>query len=184
MDWRKAQRAASLVKSGATVYKSRARGILPEGYEHGTRLRIEGLNQEWDADGLRNLARELWFLRPPEPLVDDLEERDSFDIELEGAAEDERVAFNNQLEKAFQSWIAEIKGAVTHGRGGSKASVTVTFKDGQTETQSFSLSHAALDDASFRIRVYKLSGKQAAGISVTDVRWRIGSTRAAEPLAK
>ncbi len=170
VDWRQAQRAASLVKSGANVFKSSASGILPSGYEHGTRLRIEGLNQEWDPDGLRNLARELWFLRPPRPLAEDLAEKDSFDIELEGTAEEERSAFNTQLDKAFQSWIAEIKGEVKGGRRRRKASVTVIFKDGQTETQSFPLTNAALDEASFRIRVYKLSGKQAAGISVGEAR--------------
>lgn len=170
VDWRLAQRAASLVKSGAKVFRSNAGGILPAGYEHGTRLRIEGLNQEWNADGLRNLARELWFLRPPKPLADDLEEKDSFDIELEGAAEEERSAFNTQLDKAFQSWIAEIRGSIKKGRGGRNASVTVTFKDGQTETQTFALSSPALDEASFLIRVYKLSGKQAAGIAVGEAR--------------
>jgi len=133
-------------------------------------LRIEGLNQQWDVEGLRNLARELWFLRPPRPLAEDLEEKDSFDIELEGAAEEERIAFNKQLDQAFQSWIAEVKGEIKHGRSGSKASVTVVFKDGQTDTQSFALHNAALDEASFRIRVYKLSGKQAAGIAVGEAR--------------
>lgn len=170
VDWRKAQLAASLVKSGANVFRNSASGILPAGYEHGTRLRIEGLNQQWDADGLRNLARELWFLRPPKPLADDLDEKDSFDIELEGAAEEERNAFNTQLDKAFQSWIAEIRGAVKRGREGKEASVTVTFKDGQSDTQTFALPNAALDEASFLIRVYKLSGKQAAGIAVGEAR--------------
>ncbi len=169
-DWRKAERAASVVKSGANVFRSSANGILPDGFEHGTRLRIKGLNQQWDVEGLRNIAREFWFLRPPRPLADDLEERDSFDIELEGAAEEERIAFNTQLDKAFQSWIAEVKGVIEHGRSGSKASVTVTFKDGQSDTQSFALPNGALDEASFRIRVYKLSGKQAAGITVAEAR--------------
>jgi signal transduction histidine kinase len=170
VDWRKAQRSANLVKSGASVFRSSASGILPAGFEHGTRLRIEGLNQHWDVEGLRNLARELWFLRPPRRLAGDLEEKDSFDIELEGAAEDERIAFNRQLDQAFQNWIAEVKGDIEHGRSGNKASVTVTFKDGQTDTQSFALHGTALDKASFRIRVYKLSGKQAAGVTVNEAR--------------
>jgi hypothetical protein len=53
VDWRKAQQSASLVKSGATVFGSTASGVLPDGFAHGTRLRIEGLNQTWDAEGLR-----------------------------------------------------------------------------------------------------------------------------------
>jgi signal transduction histidine kinase len=170
VDWREAQRAASLVKSGAKVFESSAAGALASDYKHGTRLRIEGLNQTWDADGLRNLARELWFLRPPKPLAEDLTDKDSFDIELEGAAQEERNAFNAQLGKAFQSWIAEIKGEIKKGREGQKASVTVIFRDGKAETQTFPLTNAALDEASFRIRVYKLSGKQADGIPVGEAR--------------
>lgn len=171
VDWRKAQQASSLVKSGANVFESTVSEILPASYKHGTRLRIEGLNQQWDADALRSLARELWFLRPPKPLANKLkEEDDTFDIELEGAAEDERAAFNAQLDKAFQSWIAEIRGGVENGRKGMLAKVTVTFKDGENQTKTYPLPNAALDQASFQIRVYKLSGKQAGGISVGDAR--------------
>ena len=170
VDWRKAQRAESLDKSGATLFKCAVGGILPTGYEHGTRLRIEGLNQEWGADELRNLARELWFLRPPKPLAGDLQERDSFEIELEGAAKDERTAFNNQLDTAFQNWIAEIKGSVKNGRKGTLATVTVTFKDGESETQSYPLPNRALNQASFLIRIYKLSHKQPGGIVLRDAQ--------------
>lgn len=170
VDWRKAQRSASLVKSGATVFRSNASGILPDGFAHGTRLRIGGLNQAWDAEGLRDLARELWFLRPPQPLGKEIEQKDSFDIELEGAAEEERAAFNSQLDKAFQSWIAEIRGSVKGGRKKRSATVTVTFSDGQTDRKSYPLPSAALDQASFHIRVYKLSGKQSGGISVGEAR--------------
>lgn len=170
VDWREAQRSASLVKSGAHLFKSGVKDALPNGFEHGTRLRIEGLNQSWNAEDLRNLARELWFLRPPQPLGDALEDRDIFQIELDGAAEEERAEFNLQLDKAFQSWIAEIRGSIKNGRKKAKASVTVTFIDGQTETQEYPLPAAALDQAKFLIRVYKLSGKQSGGISVGEAR--------------
>lgn len=170
VDWRKTQKAASLVKSGAMVYPSRVGGVLPDEYLHGTRLRIEGLNQKWDKEGLQGLARELWFLRPPKPLADGLDEKDTFDIELEGAAKDERAAFNMQLGLAFQNWIAEIRGSIKRGREGRLATVTVSFKDGSSETQAYPLKHQALDEASFVIRVYKLSGKQSGGVSVGDAR--------------
>ena len=170
VDWRKAQRSASLVKSGANVFRSSTNGILPDDFSHGTRLRIEGLNQTWDAEGLRNLARELWFLRPPKPLGNRIEQKDRFDIELEGAAEEERAAFDAQLDKAFKSWIAEIRGSIKGGRKKRSATVTVTFSDGLTDTKSYPLPSAALDQADFQIRVYKLSGKQAGGISVGEAR--------------
>lgn len=170
VDWREAQKSSSLDKSGANLFNSNTSGILPEDYEHGTRLRIEGLNQAWDADGLRDLARELWFLRPPKPLGEHLNEKDTFGIELEGIAEEERAAFNTQLDKAFQSWIAEIRGEVVGGREKKSASVTVKFSDGQTDTKTYSLPASALDKASFLIRVYKLSGKQSGGIAVGEAR--------------
>lgn len=170
VDWRKAQRSASLVKSGANVYRSYTSGILPDGFTHGTRLRIEGLNQSWGAEDLRDLARELWFLRPPKPLGKDIDQKDTFDIELDGAAEEERTAFDSQLDKVFQSWIAEIRGSVEGGRDKRSAAVTVTFSDGQTDTKSYPLPCNALDQASFHIRVYKLSGRQSGGISVGEAR--------------
>lgn len=170
LDWRKAQKTASLVKSGAHVFQNSVSDALPQDFLHGTRLRITGLNQTWDSEGLKNLARELWFLRPPKPIGDDLDLKDSFDIELDGAAEDERAAFNDQLDKAFQNWIAEIKGSVKQGRAGNVATVTVKFSDGQIDTKSYKLPKAILDKANFLIRVYKLSGKQAGGISVGDAR--------------
>lgn len=170
VDWRKAQRSASLIKSGAHVFRSGVTGILPEGFNHGTRLRIEGLNQTWDAEDLRSLARELWFLRPPKPLAKSVKQKDTFDIELEGAAEEERAAFDTQLDKAFKSWVAEIRGSVRGGRRKRSATVTVTFRDGQSDTKSYPLPSGTLDRADFLIRVYKLSGKQAGGISVGEAR--------------
>jgi hypothetical protein len=68
VDWRKAQRAASLIKSGATLFRTAPSEALPRGFEHGTRLRIKGLNQEWGPEELQGLALELWFLRPPSVL--------------------------------------------------------------------------------------------------------------------
>lgn len=170
LDWRKAQQSASLVKSGANVFENPISGALPGDFQHGTRLRISGLNQEWDTDSLKSLARELWFLRPPKPIGEDLDLKDKFDIELEGTAEDERAAFNSQLNKAFQSWIAEIRGGIKKGRDGNLATVTVTFADGQTDKKTYSLPKSVLDQADFLIRIYKLSGKQSGGISVGDAR--------------
>lgn len=170
LDWSVAQQAASLVKSGANVIVCPPERILPDGFQHGTRLRIEGLNQNWDTDGLRGLARELWFLRPPQPIGGSLEDRDTFEIELEGAAEEERAAFTEQLDKAFQNWIAEIRGEIKKGRSGGEASVTVKFSDGEEKKQKYKLPSNSLDEATFLIRVYKLSGKQAGGVSVTDAR--------------
>jgi signal transduction histidine kinase len=171
VDWRQAQRAASLIKSGAKVYAPvPIQEALPDDFAHGTKIRIEGLNQSWEDESLRDFAREFWFLRPPPPLAQDLEEKDTFDIELAGPAEAARAAFDTQLEKAFQGWIAEIRGEVSNGRRGRPATVTVSFKDGESKTQSFNLSRSGLDRATFRIRVYKLAGKQAGGIPVSDAR--------------
>lgn len=170
VDWSKAQRAKSLVKSGAMVYQVAATEALPQGFAHGTRIRIKGLNQQWGAEELRGLARELWFLRPPKHVAQDLATKEKFEIELEGAAAAEQAAFNTQLDKAFSSWIAEIKGSIKRGRKGGLAEVTVTFEDGHSETQKYKLPEGQLDQASFSVRVYKLSGKQAGGIPVKEAR--------------
>lgn len=170
VDWRTAREAANLVTAGANVSSTDPATALSPEYSHGTRIRIEGLNQDWDKDAIRGLARELWFLQPPKPIVENLPSRDEFVVELNGAAAEELKAFNEQLNAAFQNWIAEIEGTVENGRKTSSASVTVRFSDGASHTQDFPLQRSALDAAWFRIRVYKLTGKQPAGVSVHEAR--------------
>lgn len=170
VDWREAQDIGDMVNAGAWVESISPDGVLPKGWLCGTKIRIEGLNQEWNKETVKALARELWFLRPPRPTRTHLAPRERFDVQLEGA--DESInAFAAQMDAAFSNWIAEIEGGIKNGRrGGSTAHVTVRFRDGEEFSQSFSLERRNLNAASFKIRVFHLGGRQAGGISVIDAR--------------
>ena len=170
VDWAKARQSGDLVKAGAEVNKFDSADDDSEIGEHGTRVRMTGLHQVWNETDLRDLARELWFLKPPLQVLKDLRKRDRFDVSLEGVGEKEKASFQELMSAAFSNWIAEIHGDMSNGRVAGKASVTVRFKDREKFTQAFTVPDCELNEANFRIRIYKLSGKQAGGIEVKEAR--------------
>lgn len=179
VDWAKARQSGDLIKAGAFVKeydfsideeKDKKEVSYVGIAKQGTRVRIQGLHQTWGADDLRDLARELWFLKPPLRVLKDLKKRDRFDVALEGVAEEEKLSFQELMTAAFSNWIAEIHGDLSNGLKDGKASVSVRFKDRETHTQEFIIPNCELNEANFRIRIYKLSGKQAMGIEVEQAR--------------
>ncbi|MFZ6711610.1 ATP-binding protein [Undibacterium sp. TC9W] len=176
VDWAKARQSGDLIKAGAFVSKFNfdldvPKDKLPVGIlKQGTRVRITGLHQTWEEEDLRELARELWFLKPPLRVLKDLRKRDRFDVLLEGVDEKEKATFQELMTAAFRNWIAEIHGQLTDGLKTGMATVTVRFNDRESQTQEFIIPDCKLNEASFRIRIYKLSGKQAHGIEVQTAR--------------
>jgi signal transduction histidine kinase len=176
VDWAKARQSGDLIKAGAFVNKYDFSQENPTSKlyvgisKQGTRVRIHGLHQAWGEEDLRDLARELWFLKPPLRVLKDLRKRDRFDVSLEGVGEEEKASFQELMAAAFTNWIAEIHGELNDGLKNGKASVTVRFKDRESQTQEFIIPDCELNEASFRIRIYKLSGKQAQGIEVQTAR--------------
>lgn len=170
VDWAKARQAGELVKAGASVDKFDSTDDDSELAAHGTRVKITGLHQAWEESDLRDLARELWFLKPPLLVLKDMRKRDRFDVTLEGVGEKEKASFQELMSAAFSNWIAEIHGEISNGRVSGKATVTVRFKDREKFTQTFTIPDCELNEANFRIRIYKLSGKQAQGIEVKEAR--------------
>lgn len=170
VDWAKARQSGDLVKAGADVDEFDDTDDDSGISAHGTRVKITGLHQVWDDADLRDLARELWFLKPPLQVLKDLRNRDRFDISLEGVGDKEKEAFQELMSAAFSNWIAEIHGNLENGRVTGKATVTVRFKDREKFSQTFTIPDCELNEANFRIRIYKLSGKQAQGIEVKEAR--------------
>lgn len=168
VDWEGARKSGDLIKAGATI--SPAKNRLFNGYRHGTSVKITGLKQEWDAQKLKDLARELWFLQPPEKLIDDLDEEDQFDIKVDGLPEEALEAFSEQMGKALDNWIATIHGTLKDGRSGGINKVKVTFRDGDTYKAEYKQVGELLDRVNFKVYVFKLSGKQAGGVGVYEAR--------------
>ncbi|WP_082085928.1 ATP-binding protein [Pseudomonas sp. 21] len=170
VDWPKNIDAGDLIKAGAHVGDADPDILIGGKFRHGTSVTITGLKQVWGRQELRDLARELWFLQPPSMLVRSLSAKDKFNISLQGVPEEIEETFSEQMEQAFENWIAVIEGELKGGRSGNKASVTVTFKNGDAYPASYKVDGNFLDAAKFKIYVFKLSGKQSGGVEVTAAR--------------
>jgi signal transduction histidine kinase len=170
LKWAEAYGKTSLIEAGAWVREEPGEMALQKRYKHGTTIRIAGLKDKWDAELLEDLATELWFLQPPPILASDIEKREQFKISLEGVDEIDELLFENQTTKALENWIARLEGGIERGRSGGKATITLTFRDGESYRAEYELPNQALDEARFGVFIFKLSGRQASGISVKDAR--------------
>ena len=170
VNWRAARRVGELTRAGAHVRRLPRKLVDLHDFSHGTRIVIKSLNQTWNSDAVQDLARELWFLRPPKIILGDLPEKQRFDISIEGADDEQSKIFSEQMDKALSNWIASIRGTLKQGHDGGNARVIVKFRDGEEFTANYKIENCRLDQASFNIRVFNLSGKQAGGIAVQDAR--------------
>jgi len=173
VDWTGARKAGDLVKAGASVTKLANASLIDGKYAHGTSVRISRLKKTWYASDLQELARELWFLKPPADLLDPENAKDVpdvFDIKLDGVTKTALDAFTDQMNQALENWIATVEGGLQNGRNGGLNEVTVTFRDGDTFTATYQSKWQSLDQAQYKIYIFKLSGKQAGGIAVGDAR--------------
>lgn len=170
VNWDEAYSKGSLVEAGALIKEAAPSRQLPHGFVHGTCIRIRGLKDLWTADLFRDLAAEFWFLQPPSQVADDVDESERFKIELQGVEESGLSIFESQSSAALENWIARIDGSITNGRKTGKSKLKLKFADGETHQATYELPHKALDNARFEILIFKLAGRQAAGISVKEAR--------------
>ena len=170
LNWDESYSKGSLVEAGAWLRDEARDQALPGGYKHGTSIRIGGLKDKWDATLLQQLAGELWFLQPPPMLTTDVKPSEQFKVELLGVDKLDAEFFESQTTAALQNWIARIEGGIKSGRSGRKAQIKLTFADGETFTAEYKLPKQALDNAHFDVLIFKLSGRQASGISVHEAR--------------
>lgn len=170
VDWANTRELVDIGQAGAKYRMEAIADQLPQKFKHGTKLIIRGLNQTWDETSIRDLAKELWFLQPPAQILGRVPKAHQFQVDLAGANDTAIQGFQEQMHAAFENWTAKIEGGLKNGRTGSEATVSVKFKTGEQFEQSYSLQHQKLDDAKFSIRVFNLSGRQGAGISVAEAR--------------
>jgi len=173
VDWSGARAAGDLVEAGADIVEENKLSLIDGKYRHGTSVKIKLLKQEWEEKDLQDLAKELWFLKPPSELLEANnpdEIPDLFNVELEGVTESSMETFSEQMNKALQNWIAVIQGRLKDGRQGGENSISVKFRNGDVYRAKFKPTTRALDKVYFNIYVFKLSGKQSGGVQVSDAR--------------
>jgi len=173
VDWAGARESGDLVEAGANVVEADELTAIGGKFEHGTSVKISGLKKIWYIDDLEDLAKELWFLKPPQQLFDLSDASqipDIFDVRLEGVKQEALKKFSKQMNQALNNWIAVIEGRLENGKSGGLNTVKVRFKDGEEFDATYKPLTTALDQAKFKIYVFKLSGKQAGGVQVGDAR--------------
>jgi signal transduction histidine kinase/CTP-dependent riboflavin kinase len=169
VDWEAARSSGDLVKAGVSISEVDHSTVSYDNFEKGISVKISGLKQMWTTEDLQELAKELWFLKPPNDILD-ASQADAFDVEVTGLDKQVVKAFKNQMNQALDNWIAVIDGTLTDGKGEGQNQVSVKFRNGDSYKAKYSPINRVLDHVTFKIYVFKLSGKQAGGISVGDAR--------------
>ena len=166
-----------------------------EGHPHGTRLILRGLKNDWDADDIDRLGRELWMLRSPFRKLDETDRRrddpKNFDVEVTAPEiEDAEETFNRLRDALTETlWRARIDGRIEQGRTNGSATIEIQFQSGYPEgareqryidhvqipiQKTRSSDTCFLDDVRFQIYIYRLEHRQAEGIPVGELRDYLG----------
>ena len=173
VDWDAAINAGSLMEAQA-FYKTESRDRLyTNGTPHGTSVKMTNLKQVWDPDSIRDLGRQLWMIQSPLPSYGSLATREidphDFRIVLKSTIPNVVDSFDQQMKVALQNHMAEIEGEVTRQNNISSAHVKVSFRTGERYSEGFNI-EPLVESVKWKIKVFKLSGKQAGGISVAEAR--------------
>lgn len=173
VDWDETATAAGLTEAMARYRKeSSDRIVFPDNSLTGTKVILERLNQTWDKEQVAELGRELWKLNSPFPRFGNVStgrRADSFEIIFQSTLPGYDNEFATQMRAALDNWEAAVEGELFRDGDTCKSIVKIRFSDGDTYHETFD--HPPLiENASWQIRVYRLVGRQAGGVSVYDAR--------------
>ncbi|KPD14761.1 hypothetical protein ADM96_37520 [Burkholderia sp. ST111] len=174
VDWDKAVRREFLTQAQAAYDVTRQPAVYAGGRPHGFRIILSRLVQDWNPKSLDLLAREIWTLRPPFDGFagkTGMDQSQDFTIDLRAdAIEGGQEAFKAQVDRGLSRWIAKIEGAIEEGRQTLSQRITVTFDDGEKLTEVFPLEDCQLNEATWEIRIFNLSGHLGGNVKVGDLR--------------
>ena len=173
VDWDAAIEAGSLMEAEAFYKTEPSDTLYPGDAPHGTRVTMTGLKQVWDSSSIRDLGRQLWMIQSPLSSYGSLAthetDPDDFRIVLKSTIPNLVDNFKQQMKVALRNYIAEIEGEVTRQDNQSNAHVKVSFQTGEEYSEGFDI-EPLVDSVKWKIRVFKLSGRQPGGIDVTTAR--------------
>jgi signal transduction histidine kinase len=169
INWLEAREQNLITEAEATV------GVVPaedqinfaQGARHGTRIKIDGLNQEWGSEELEKLAQEVWALQPPFSST-----QGGFEIRLKTADQEAAEIFESQVSAYLDVWYGRIKGELSRNPKGTKGTLKaeLEFFDGERHRLEIELDRCLVHHADIEIRVYSLMYRQPRGLSVGDLR--------------
>jgi len=180
VDWDKAVSAGDLTRAKALYRHVDPRRSFPGEKGHGTRITLSHLNQDWSADQIKSLAKEIWWLQPPFRLNPQLTtgEQKAFTVRLESENQDVVQEFESQMKAILDIWHARLVGRLVDvGRGKDdergerwRARLSLEFSDGTRLKEEYPIPRCKLRFAEFEIRVYHLRYRQPRGIGVVEAR--------------
>lgn len=110
VDWRKAVDAGLLTEATASLDRPAIHPVYAGGAAHGTRIILTGLQQTWTSRALRDLAREIWPLRPPFAANAPQDQSNAFDVRLVTGQSHQEQAFSEQMHAVLNLWTARLVG--------------------------------------------------------------------------
>jgi len=173
VDWDSTVEHEYLTQAEAAYSLYRSAGIYANGAHHGFRVVLNDLLQNWDQKALTALARDIWTLQPPFAGyggLGGLDNASNFAVRLHTDDPNAQRAFDSQVSSAIEQWIAKIEGYIKQGRKTAQHVVTVTFDDGAIIHDSFPIPNCQLQDVTWEIRIYRLSGHMGGNVKVADAR--------------
>jgi signal transduction histidine kinase len=127
------------------------------------------LKQEWNADFIQGLAREIWWLQPPfrNPLADTPDPKKAFEIDFVSEQQEYKRIFNEQLSAIADIWTAKLVGKNVKG----EVTLSLQYKGEDAVTMHYSCGLPwTLQDGNFEIRIFNLKYRQPYGITVQEAR--------------
>ena len=191
VDWRTI-RSGTDVDTVDVAWEVRNEGsTYADGSTTGTTVRLKGLRSLWNRDAIEELGSEVWMLRPPLRFANRQSPnrgRDDFFVDIDAPdIDDARASFDAKQRAFLDDWKARISGVLEDGRRGKtpRAAMTVEFRAGYPNGSDSKVIHesvsvpvrkrgraepVAIDRVRFEILIFKPFGRQASGVSVSDVR--------------
>lgn len=178
VDWDEAIDAGDLTKATARYELSDNQEDYANGSVTGTKIVLRALHHDWSYDEndrttpVRELAREVWMLRPPfaDAIEPDEDSHKNFHVTL--LSQDERMeeAFRSQLNQVLEAWDARIEGEIRDGRRRCQCDIRIVFRDGDIYEITTPVIGSTIHQCEFEVRIFKLYGKQPGGIPVDEAR--------------
>lgn len=163
--WEEAVRAGDLTQATVEYQFEQS----DEGFDQGTEIILRRLKQEWNADFIQGLAREIWWLQPPfrNPLADTADPKKAFEIDFVSEQEAYKRIFNEQLSAIADIWTTKLVGKNVKG----EVTLSLQYKGEDAVTMHYSCGLPwTLQDGNFEIRIFNLKYRQPYGITVQEAR--------------
>ena len=173
VDWDEAIDAGLLTEAEALYRIEPRTDSFPQGKPYGTRVIMRELKQNWREKDIQELGRQLWMIQSPVreygTLATDQEDENDFQIKLSSKLPGVEDTFEKQMTIALRNYIALISGEVHRQEDQTTAHVEVTFRSGERYSEIYYV-EPLIENASWEIRVFNLSGRQPGGIDVKTAR--------------